>query len=140
AFVIYYNGSQAAFDGTSCASPCNAGGIGIVEQRLAAAGAARRLGRIQDAIYQMAGRPDVWTDITVGNNGTLLNGQQSNAVAGWDFCTGWGAPNFDGLFNALVASSTATPYFPATVSTAVGTYVVGDPTSVAASDGIFFQV
>lgn len=140
AFAIYYNGGQVAFDGTSCSSPCFTGGLAIVEQQLAASGATARLGRIADAIYLQAGRTDVWYDITQGNNGILPNGNPSNAGAKWDFCCGWGAPNFDALYSSLLQQVTLTPYVPTSISTAIGTYIIGDETSVGASDSIFYQI
>ncbi len=140
AFVIYYNGSQVAFDGTSCSSPTNAAGIAIVEQRLANQGLPGRLGRLQDAIYLQNGRSDVWHDITQGSNGTLPNGQASNAGTNWDFCTGWGAPSYEGLYNSLLQQIVMTPYVPTAISTVLGTYLIGDPSSVETSDGIYYQI
>ena len=52
---------------------------------------------IQDLLYSQNGRSDVWFDVTSGSNGTLPNGSTSNAGAGWDFVTGWGAINFNGF-------------------------------------------
>jgi subtilase family serine protease len=140
AFVIYWNGAQAAFDGTSCASPCFAGGLAALEGRLAAQNIPPRFGRINDLIYSQAGRSDAWFDITQGSNGILPDGQQSNAHAGWDFCCGWGCPNFDGLFNTFAQTVITTPYFPVNIAPFVGTYLAGDTASVATSDGIYYQL
>jgi len=86
------------------------------------------------------GGKDVFT-LKQGSNGTLPNGQASIAKVGWDFCGGWGAPNFEGLFNSLVTTIVVTPYFPSIApTTVVGTYITGDLQSVSASDGIYYQV
>nr|HWA82469.1 protease pro-enzyme activation domain-containing protein [Fimbriimonadaceae bacterium] len=124
AFTIYYNGGQVAFDGTSCSSPCFAGGLAVIEQQLELGGTPPRLGRVADAIYLQQGRSDVWFDITQGSNGILPNGQTSNAGPNWDFCGGWGAPNFDALAHALVQQIIMTPYVPTSISTALGTYLI----------------
>ncbi len=140
AVIIYFGGAQTGIDGTSVASPMNCGCLAIVEQLLQNSGAAPRLGRVADALYLLGGNSSVFFDVTVGSNGSLPDGSTSSARVNWDFCTGWGAPNFNGLFNALLQVTTATPYFPDAVTTAVGSYILGDPSSVAASDGIYYQV
>ena len=99
---------NTGWEGTSFATPFCAGCLTTMEQRLAAlnfssGGILGRLGRINDMIYQENGRSDVWYDVTSGNssNPYLPNGQQAVATAGWDFVTGWGAPNFDAWFTAI---------------------------------------
>ncbi len=99
--------------GTSFASPVCAGCFGILEQRLSLNGGSLgisryRLGRVQDLIYAQNGRSDVWFDILTGNNGTLPSGAASNAQAGWDTVTGWGAPNFDALYTSFFLSGHVT--------------------------------
>lgn len=102
AFYIYFQGVLGAVAGTSCSSPWFTGGLTILEQNLIANGQPGRLGNINPMIYSEQGRPDVWYAITQGpSNGSLPNGQISNPTTGWDFITGWGAPNFDAWFNAL---------------------------------------
>ncbi len=71
--------------------------LAIIEQKIISLGGLppngagkRRFGRIQDLIYSMNGRADVWHDITSGNNGTLPDGSASTCHAGWDTVTGWG--------------------------------------------------
>lgn len=103
AYYFYYNGhSSTGAVGTSFASPIFAGALATAEQAIIAAGGLpangagkRRFGRIQDLVYSQNGRSDVWYDVTSGSNGTLPNGAASNATAGWDFCTGFGAINFN---------------------------------------------
>src|ERR1044072_612770 len=140
AFAIYYNGSQVAFDGTSCSSPAFCGGLAVVEQRLASQNLSPRLGRIQDAIYLQAGLPTAWFDVTIGNNGTLLNGQPSDAKAGWDFGGGWGCPKFEGLYNALVQVINPITVAATNVTTQFGNYLFGDDQAVAAKDGVTYQI
>jgi len=148
AFTIYFDGSQTQFDGTSCASPTFAGGLTVVEELLGDSGANPRLGNIGPLVYAQAGRPDVWYDVTQGDsNGVLPNGQTSNPHVGWDFETGWGAPNFDALYNSFLQQVTLTPYSPTLLIDApssnpplVGSWLLGDETSVSNSDGIYYQV
>jgi len=147
AFAMYYGGSEIVVDGTSCSSPYTAGGLAIVEQQLANYGLTARQGRIMDLIYAQNGRPDIWYDITQGSNGILPNGQASNAGAGWDFVTGWGTPNFDALYNGFLQQIVLTPYPPSFITNPpsdnpplVGTWLLGDETSVSTSDGIYYQL
>lgn len=136
AFYVYTNGGWYGISGTSCASPYMASSITTLEQRLAAAGMTARLGRMQDMIYAQNGRSDVWYDITSGNNGTLPDGSSSSAHAGWDFVTGWGAPNFDAWYNALaVVSNVPTGY-----QVLHGTYVSGNVASLASVDQNYLTV
>jgi len=103
AYLFYYNGNLSSGSiGTSFASPVFAGALAVAEQKIIANGGLppngagkRRLGRVQDLFYSQNGRSDVWFDVTSGSNGTLPNGSTSTAGTGWDFCTGWGAINFD---------------------------------------------
>jgi len=148
AFAMYYGGGEIVVDGTSCSSPYTAGGLAVVEQQLEAAGITARQGRIMDLIYAQNGRSDVWYDITAGDsNGTLPNGSTSNATPGWDTITGWGTPNFDALYNGFLQQIALTPYPPTLLINPpssepplVGTWLFGDVTSVAASDGITYQL
>lgn len=103
AYYFYTGGAlQNGYIGTSFSSPVFAGQLGLLEQRLAAAGLTRRLGRLNDMIYAENGRADVWHDITTGNSGTLPDGTAATGHAGWDFVTGWGPPDFDAWFNVLL--------------------------------------
>ncbi len=102
AYTVIFNGSPAGISGTSASSPVFAGALAVVQQREISLGALppngagkRRAGRIQDLIYLQNGKPTIWFDITTGSNGNLPNGQTSNAKPGWDYVTGWGAPNFN---------------------------------------------
>ncbi len=140
AYPFFDAGETLSGNGTSFSSPSNAGGLAILEQRLAASGTTKRLGRIQDLIYLQAGNPNIWFDVTSGDIGPLPDGTEAVAHPGWDFATGWGAPNYDALFASLLQVTTATPFFPSDLATNVGTFVGGDTASVSASDGIYYQV
>ena len=108
AYQFYANGAlQNGFVGTSFASPIFAGMLGIIEQKIISLGGLppdghghRRFGRIQDLIYGMNGRSDIWHDITSGSNGTLPDGTSSTCHAGWDFVTGWGPMDCEAFADA----------------------------------------
>jgi len=109
AFAFYWNGQSVNYgQGTSFSSPLFAGGLGIAEQKLISLGLLspdpnghQRFGRINDLFYSQNLRSDVWFDVTSGNNGSLTNGQASNAGIGWDSVTGLGVINFDAFVNSL---------------------------------------
>lgn len=140
AYYFYTGGGLTTADGTSFASPINAGCLALVEQKLEANSTEDRLGRFQDAIYLMNGRSDVWHDITVGNNGTLPNGQPSNATPGWDFTTGWGSIDFNKLYDALFQEVTPVEVAPISITPVYGLYLSGDVTSVATIDGLTYDM
>lgn len=127
AYQFYLNGSlTSGYVGTSFACPVFAGGLGAASQKFIALGGLpadgagkRRFGRIQNLIYGQNGRSDVWFDVTSGNNGTLPNGSSSNAGAGWDFVTGWGAINWDSFVNVLAGSLSA-PAAPTNLAATAG--------------------
>ena len=103
AYYFYYNGSLSSGSvGTSFASPVFAGSLAVTEQQIISQGGLppdgagkQRFGRIQDLFYSQNGRSDVWYDITSGSIGTLPDGTTATAGTAWDFCTGWGAINFN---------------------------------------------
>jgi len=141
AFPFYWNGQLIQYgSGTSFSSPLFAGGLGIAEQKLVSLGLLaadshgnHRFGRINDLFYSQKLRPDVWYDITSGTNGTLPNGNASNAGVGWDTCTGLGAINFDGFVNSF-GVSVGLAISPTTVS--AGAKATGTVTlSAAAGSG-----
>ncbi len=101
---FYINGSlETGGFGTSFASPIFAGCLAIVEQRLVGNGLTARMGRLQDTIYSENGRADAWFDTTTGDIGALPDNSEATGHAGWDFVTGWGAPNFDGWYRVLAS-------------------------------------
>ncbi len=126
AYQFYLNGSlTSGYVGTSFACPVFAGSLAVAEQKIINQGGLppngagkQRFGRIQNLFYSQNGRSDIWFDVTSGSNGTLPNGSTSNATAGWDMVTGWGAINF----NSFVASQ-------------VSTTIPSSPTNLAATAG-----
>lgn len=104
-YEVFINGGlQSGWGGTSCASPSVAGALAACEQMIIANGGLppdslghQRFGRINDLLYSFNGDPTVFYDITAGSNGSLPNGNPSNATVGWDTATGWGTPIFSGL-------------------------------------------
>ncbi len=138
AYQFYLNGSlSSGYVGTSFASPVTAGQLAVAEQQIIANGGLpangagkRRFGRIQDLFYAQNGRSDVWFDITSGSNGTLPDGTTSNARAGWDFTSGWGAINW----NAFVASQgTPIPDFSMSTTPSSQTVTSGSGTTYTTS-------
>lgn len=137
AFYIFFGGQLTAIAGTSCASPWFTGALVTMEQRLIANGQNGRLGNINPMVYAEAGRADIWYDITTGSsNGTLPNGQTSNPTVGWDFITGWGAPNFDGWYNALATQTVA----PGGFSVNPGHIIAGNLASLTTIDTNYLQL
>jgi subtilase family serine protease len=134
AFPFYWNGQLITYgQGTSFSSPLFAGGLGVAEQKLIALGKLpadahgnRRFGRINDLFYSQELRPDVWYDIVSGSNGTLLNGQPSNATKGWDTASGLGAINFDGFVASLAGVGVKVAVSPTAVE--AGAKVTGEVT------------
>jgi hypothetical protein len=127
AYQFYFNGSlTSGYNGTSFASPVFCGALGVTEQRIIAGGGLpansagkQRFGRIQNVFYAQNGRSDVWYDITSGSNGTLPDGTTSSAHAGWDYCSGWGAINFNAFASTQIPAGTV-PSTPTGVSASAG--------------------
>lgn len=145
-YLIVVGGSTIGISGTSASSPTFAGCLAIAEQKLISLGALPtiggklRLGRLMDLIYQQNGRSDVYLDITTGNNGTLPNGNPSTGKPGWDFVTGWGAVDFNGFVNAFIETVTPTTVPANTITTLQGTHLLGDLSSVTASDNGYYTI
>jgi len=100
------------FGGTSVGSPCWAGLVTLADQL-----AGRRLGQINEALYQIAQNPEQYAntfhDTTVGNNtvqepdanNNLVTVQGFDAQTGWDATNGWGTPIVSNLLPLLVQVS-----------------------------------
>ncbi|KAF7294544.1 Subtilisin-like protein [Mycena indigotica] len=92
---IVQDASTGLVDGTSCSSPIFASVIGLINDRLLAAGKPV-LGFLNPWLYA---NPGMFNDITSGTNpgcGT----QGFSAKAGWDPVTGLGSPNFPAMLKA----------------------------------------
>jgi hypothetical protein len=123
-WVIYDNGTNALFGGTSCAAPLWAGFTALVNQQSAATGRSP-VGFINPAVYALGKGVDYTTDfhdITTGNNTNGSSGNEFFAVPGYDLCTGWGTPNGANLINALAPPDPLqiTPMAPFTASGLAG--------------------
>ncbi len=130
-YLMYYNGSEAQYGGTSGASPTCAGLLAELEAQLITDGALTsnsagkyRMGRVQDLLYSYNGLSSVFYDVTSGTNGTLPNGVVSNAGPGWDTDSGWGPIIFSGWQAQIekgIASVSMSPASVAGGSTSTGT-------------------
>jgi hypothetical protein len=123
-WVIYDNGSNALFGGTSCAAPLWAGFTALINQQAAALGKSP-VGFINPAVYAIGKSVDYVTDfhdITTGNNTNGSSGNEFFAVPGYDLCTGWGTPNGVNLINTLAPPDPLqiTPLAPFTASGPAG--------------------
>ena len=84
-YLIFVDGVEYQYGGTSAAAPLIAGMIAIINANLRT-----RIGFINSRIYTNV---SAFSDITVGNNN--CTGIQSTgwlATVGWDACTGMGSP------------------------------------------------
>ncbi|KAH9923706.1 family S53 protease [Epithele typhae] len=97
-FEIVVDGQAELVDGTSCASPSFASVVGLLNDRLVAAGKSP-MGFLNPFLYSSAGAAAL-NDVTSGSNpGCSTNGFP--AKAGWDPVTGLGTPNFAKLLSAV---------------------------------------
>jgi kumamolisin len=96
-YLVRSGGQFAIVGGTSASTPLWGSLITRINALLG-----KRVGNFNALLYDTIGPAGVLRDITSGNNDTdgLLNGQFP-AGAGWDACTGWGAPDGAKLLNAL---------------------------------------
>ena len=108
-YVIYNNGSiYPDGGGTSASAPLWAGFTALANQQAATLGKPS-LGFLNPALYAIGSGPNYATafhDITNGNNFSAVSPTNYPAVAGYDLCTGWGAPAGQSLINALVSPDT----------------------------------
>lgn len=144
-YPFIYDGAVSGFSGTSASTPLFAGMLAGAQQRLIKAGSLiasktgkYRFGRLQDLIYSMNGRSDVFLDITSGTNGFLPNGQLSTATAGWDMVTGWGPMNMEGF----IGTQTLSKFSLTSVAlySGWGTSPTGTVNSLAADDNQYYTV
>jgi kumamolisin len=96
-YLTQSGGKLGVVGGTSAAAPLWASLIARVNKAMGA-----RAGNFNALLYKNWGPAGVLRDITLGNNDTdgLLGGQFA-AKAGWDACTGWGAPDGKKLLAAM---------------------------------------
>jgi subtilase family serine protease len=90
--------------GTSCAAPLWAAFTALINQQAASRGKPP-VGFLNPALYAIgkgANYTSDFHDITSGNNFSPTSPTNFPAAAGYDLCTGWGAPNGINLINALM--------------------------------------
>ncbi|KAK7048086.1 Tripeptidyl-peptidase sed3 [Favolaschia claudopus] len=97
-FEIVSGGVLEGVSGTSCSSPTLASVIGLVNDRLIAAGKSP-LGFLNPFFYA---NPRMFNDVTLGHN-TGCNTNGFPARAGWDPVTGLGTPIFANILSAAMA-------------------------------------
>ena len=102
-YLTMSGGKLQIVGGTSASAPLWASFIARINAAIGS-----RAGNFNALLYSSFGPKNVLRDITVGNNDTdgLLNGQYP-CGAGWDACTGWGAPDGKKLLAALQGSPTS---------------------------------
>ncbi|KAJ7070060.1 family S53 protease [Mycena amicta] len=98
-FDIVSGGVLEGVSGTSCSSPTFASVVGLINDRLIAAGKAP-LGFLNPFLYA---NPKMFNDVTLGHN-TGCNTNGFAARAGWDPVTGLGTPNFANMLAAALAA------------------------------------
>jgi uncharacterized protein (TIGR03437 family) len=124
-YLVYTQGADAAFGGTSVPTPVYAGLAAVLNQYLVASGAqsAPGLGNINPTLYSLAQTaPSVFHDVTVGDNivtvtcprrsaGCVATPVGYSAGAGYDQTTGLGSVDAAQLFarwNGLPAATIVT--------------------------------
>ena len=101
-YAQYINGEMITDGGTSASAPLWAALIARINQGLDANAAGTRVGYWNPLLYLTVGTTGAFHDITKGNNDAHGDmGGAYPAAAGWDACTGWGAPNGTALLAAL---------------------------------------
>lgn len=147
-YQFFFEGNLITAIGTSFTSPMTAGAFATLEEKLIATGQLTavngkyRLGRVQDFLYALNGRSDVFYDITSGDIGAMADGNRAAATTGWDFASGWGAIDFDALSGVFGASlDTATDSaVSASIWNAVGDSTTGSYSDLADADSNDFTV
>lgn len=143
-FVVYGNGTNGVYGGTSCASPLWAGFTALINQQAANNGVSP-VGFINPAIYTLCestNYTETFHDITVGNNTNSTSDDLFFAVPGYDLCTGWGTPNGQSLLNALVGAPNPTPAYIITQPASQTVYAGSTVTFSVAAGGLppfFYQ-
>jgi hypothetical protein len=117
--IFWYlkNGQSGTVGGTSAAAPLWAGYMALVNQQAAANGKPA-IGNLNSIIYGIGKTNPLYStlfhDITTGNNFNTASPTNFAATAGYDLCTGWGAPNGSNFINFLAAPTDALQITPGT--------------------------
>ncbi|KAH7098457.1 peptidase S8/S53 domain-containing protein [Auriculariales sp. MPI-PUGE-AT-0066] len=97
--ALVQNGQSVPGGGTSQSTPIVAAVVGLLNDRLIAAGRSN-LGLLNPWLYSDAAT--AWNDVRSGsNNGCGTAGFSASIGSGWDPVTGLGTPNFLALLNVL---------------------------------------
>ena len=99
-YWMLIGGQMQPNGGTSAASPLWAALIARINQQLATDGS-QPVGYFNPLLYSTLGTSGAFFDIISGSNDTHGNLGAYSAQAGWDACTGWGAPDGAALLAAL---------------------------------------
>lgn len=108
---VRVSGADGGVAGTSCAAPLWAGFAALANQQAVASGRPS-IGFVNPAVYQFgatANYPNIFHDITTGDNTSPSSPNQFFAVPGYDLCTGWGTPAGQPLIDALAPPPDSTP-------------------------------
>jgi hypothetical protein len=112
-YVVFGDGTNGTFSGTSCAAPLWAGFTALVNQQ-AANNYTSPVGFLNPSVYSLgeqANYPNLLHDIVQGNNTNDDSDNLFYAVSGYDLCTGWGTPAGQGLIDAFVGPASPTPAY-----------------------------
>ena len=120
--VMYDDGSDDIFGGTSCAAPLWAGYTALMNQQAAANGQSP-VGFINPAIYRIAAGSNYTScfhDVTTGDNTWSDSPDLFYATNGYDLCTGLGTPAGQYLINLLAGAHESLNVTPAAGFAATG--------------------
>ena len=112
-WVLWNNGTNGVFGGTSAATPLWAAFMALVNQQSVANGRST-VGFLNPVLYPIGSGAlysSCFHDITTGNNLNAGSPNKYSAVAGYDLCTGWGTPAGQPLINALAGGTNLPPRF-----------------------------
>ena len=110
-FVVYGGGNWGSFGGTSAATPLWAGFMALVNEQANANGRPP-LGFLNPTLYALAqgtNYPNLFHDITTGNNFWPGSPNLFPAAPGYDLCTGLGTPKGTSLITALAGAPVIPP-------------------------------
>jgi kumamolisin len=89
-YIVFLDGKNEVFGGTSAVAPLWAGLTALINQKLG-----KPIGYLNPLLYNRLASSGALRDITVGDNGAYQAGP------GWDACTGFGTPDGEELLEAL---------------------------------------
>lgn len=97
---IYQSNKEEMIGGTSAVAPLWASLIVLINEARSHAGKSP-LGFINERLYDLARKGDLFNDISHGNNRSAPNHPGYQAKTGFDACSGWGTPIGSRLLEAL---------------------------------------